>query len=443
MVRKEVLGLARCIHGGRVPEVMEQSGKMIDFSTSINPIKSPDLRETLLGACENIDRYPDDRYVKFREAAASFAGVHSENIVPGNGSVEIIRLFAEVIVEHGDKVIIPYPTFCEYEFQCRLFGAKPLFVEYSAINDQISDEMLEESKILFICNPNNPTGDLLSRSRLEELAARCIKSETSLFVDETFIELSNPKQSVGNIAAKEDFVFVLRSLTKCFAIPGIRIGYGIGSRKLIELLNKSRLSWNLSCFAEAVGIHLFQKSDYVETSRELIKSERKWLINQLSEINGVHPLRSDANFILLDINSTGLSSSELTERMLYHGFLIRNCSSFRSLGENYVRVAVRTRKENEGLVAALKRVIDPNAKESCEHYPCHFGGQDCTFCFCPFYPCKDERLGKYVETSSGDVAWSCIDCEIIHQTDIAQEIYDGLLAGDELSKVWKIIERRL
>ena len=175
----------------------------------------------------------------------------------------------------------------------------------------------------------------------------------------------------------------------------------------------------------------------------MIKSERKWLINQLSEINGVHPLGSDANFILIDVNGTGFSSSELTECMLYRGFLIRNCSSFKSLGEDYARIAVRTRKENEKLVAALKQVIDSNARESCEHYPCHFSGQDCTFCFCPFYPCKDERLGKYVKTTSGEVAWSCIDCDITHQKDIVREILDRLLASDELSKVWKIIERRL
>ncbi len=444
MVRKEVLGLESCIHGGRAPEVIEKCRKMTDFSTNVNPVAPPDIKEILLGACENVHSYPDNQYIKFREAAASFAGVHCENIVPGNGSVEIIRLFAELIIERGDKVIIPYPTFCEYEFNCRLFGAKPLFVEHSKL-DMIPDEMLEESKILFICNPNNPTGELITRFSLEELARRCVKNETYLFVDETFIELSDPEQSIGNMAAaaKEDYVFVLRSLTKCFSIPGIRIGYGIGSRSLVELMNKSRLSWNLSCFAEAVGICFFQKSDYLKESRELIKSERKWLINQLSKINGIHPLRSHANFILLDVKDTGLSSSELTECMLYRGFLIRNCSSFQSLGEGYVRVAVRTRKENEKLVAALKQVIDPNDRESCEHYPCHFLGQDCTFCFCPFYPCKDERLGKYVKTSSGEVAWSCIDCEIIHQKDVVQEILDGLLAGDELSTVWKVIERRL
>lgn len=441
-VRKEVLELGQCIHGGSAPEVIGNSGKMIDFSTNVNPVGHPDIREILLCAYENVHRYPDNQYLKFREAAASFTGVHRENIVPGNGSVEIIRLFAELIIESGDKVIITYPTFCEYEFNCRFFGAKPLFVEHSKL-DTISDEMLEESKILFLCNPNNPTGELIRRSSLEELAHRCVKNEIYLFVDETFIELSDPEQSIGNIAAKEDYIFVLRSLTKCFSIPGIRIGYGIGSRRVIELMNKSRLSWNLSCFAEAVGIYLFQKSNYLEESREMLKSERKWLISKLSEIGGVRPLESDVNFILLDVTGTGFSSSELTECMLYHGFLIRNCSSFQSLGEDYVRVAVRTRKENEKLVAALRQVLDPNARESCEHYPCHFLGQDCTFCFCPFYPCKDGRLGKYVKTSSGGVAWSCIDCEIIHQKDIVQDILDGLLAIDELTKVWKIIERIL
>ncbi|NYT01124.1 MAG: aminotransferase class I/II-fold pyridoxal phosphate-dependent enzyme [Methanocellales archaeon] len=441
-VRKEVLELGQCIHGGSAPEVIGTSGKMIDFSINVNPVGHPDIREILLCAYENVHRYPDNQYLKFRGAAASFTGVNRENIVPGNGSVEIIRLFAELILESGDKVIITYPTFCEYEFNCRFFGAKPLFVEHSKL-DTISDEMLEESKILFLCNPNNPTGELVRRSSLEELAHRCVKNQTYLFVDETFIELSDPEQSIVNIAAKEDFIFVLRSLTKCFSVPGIRIGYGIGSRSLIELMNKSRLSWNLSCFAEEVGVYHFQESNYLEESRELIKSERKWLISKLSEIGVVRPLESDANFILLDITGTGFSSSELTECMLYHGFLIRNCSSFKSLGEDYVRVAVRTRKDNEKLVAALKQVIDPNSRASCEHYPCHFMGQDCTFCFCPFYPCNDDRLGKNVKKSSGGFAWSCINCDIIHQKDIVQDILEGLLASDELSKVWKNIEMRL
>jgi len=439
-VRKEALVLERCSHGGAT------SNGVTDFSTSINPLKL-DVKDALLSAYGRIDRYPDDQYTMFREAAANFVGVDAANIVPGNGSTEIIRLFAETIIEKGDQVIIPRPTFGEYEFQSRLFGAKPLFIEYEAIkNDQITDGMLKESKILYVCNPNNPTGDLLPQETLTELARRCSKNKTFLFVDETFIELSDPEQSIADIAAKKDFIFVLRSLTKCFAIPGIRIGYGVGPAQLIELFNRTRLSWNVNTFADVIGTYLLQApeaSKYLDRSRKLIKTEREWLTNQLSNITGVLPLQSDANFILLDISGTDFSSGELTQRMLYHGILIRDCNSFKPLGRNYVRVAVRKRRENEKLVAVLKRVIDPKARKSCEHYPCHFEGQDCTFCFCPFYPCKDERLGKYVEKTTGGIAWSCVDCNIIHEPDVAQEVLDSLLAGDDLSEAWKIIERRL
>ncbi|MDI6888169.1 MAG: threonine-phosphate decarboxylase CobD [Methanocellales archaeon] len=440
LVRKEVLALERCPHGGAT------SNRVIDFSTSVNLLKL-DVKDALLSAYERIDRYPDDQYTMFREAAASFVGVDAANIVPGNGSTEIIRLFAETIVERGDQVIIPRPTFGEYEFQSRLFGAEPMFIKFELVKDeQITDKMLEESKILYVCNPNNPTGDLLPQETLIELARRCSKNKAFLFVDETFIELSDPEQSIADIAAKKDFIFVLRSLTKCFAIPGVRIGYGVGPAQLIELLNRARLSWNVNTFADAIGTYLLhdpKTSKYLDRSRKLIKTEREWLTNQLSDIAGVLPLQSDANFILLDISGTDFSSGELTQRMLYHGILIRDCNSFKPLGRNYVRVAVRTREDNEKLVAALKIVIDPKARESCEHYPCHFEGQDCTFCFCPFYPCEDERLGKYVEKTTGGVAWSCVDCKIIHQAEVAQEILDRILAGDELRRIWKVIERRL
>ncbi|ATZ61380.2 MAG: aminotransferase class I/II-fold pyridoxal phosphate-dependent enzyme [Methanosarcinales archaeon Met12] len=436
-IREEALNLKRCVHGGN------STDDIIDFSASINPLAPPDATDIVLAAYKRIGHYPDDRYTAFREAAANFVGVSANNIIPGNGSTEIIRLFAETVIERGDWVTIPCPTFGEYEFQSRLFGARPRFIEYEKVkNGQISDSVLKGSKALCICNPNNPTGDLLPRDVLTDLATRCSKNKIFLFVDEAFIELSDPEQSIADVAAENDFVFVLRSLTKCFAVPGIRIGYGIGSVRLVELLDRARLQWNLNIFADVIGVHLLKNPEYLERSRELIKTEREWLINRLSSIIGIRPLQSKANFILLDISGTDLTSREITQRMLEHGIQVRDCSSFRSLGETHVRVAVKTRAENEGLATAFNHALEHDHL-GCEYYPCHFEGQDCTFCFCPFYSCEDERPGKFTKKSSGGVAWSCINCNIIHQPDVAQEVLDRLLAGDELSKVWKIIERRL
>lgn len=442
-IRGEALNLKRCVHGGN------STDDIIDFSASISPLAPPDATDVLLAAYERIGHYPDDRYTAFREAAANFVGVDASNIIPGNGSTEIIRLFAETVIERGDRVTIPHPTFGEYEFQSRLFGARPRFIEYGRVkNGRISDSVLGGSKVLYICNPNNPTGDLLPRDVLIDLATRCSKNNIFLFVDEAFIELSDPEQSIADVAAENDFVFVLRSLTKCFAVPGIRIGYGIGTAKLAELLDRARLPWNLNIFADAIGIHLFKNPEYLERSRELIKTEREWLINRLNSIRGIHPLESKANFILLDISGTGLTSREITQRMLGHGIQVRDCSSFRSLDEDHVRVAVKTRAENERLAAIFSQALGQDHL-GCEHYPCHFEGQDCTFCFCPFYPCEDGRLGNVTtKKSSGGIAWSCINCDIIHRPDVAREVLDRLLvdeesAGDELSKAWKIIERRL
>ncbi|MDF1532373.1 MAG: aminotransferase class I/II-fold pyridoxal phosphate-dependent enzyme [ANME-2 cluster archaeon] len=471
-IRKSVVDINPCIHGGRIAENSELSGHgLLDFSANLNPMGPYELdttREIIGIALENIHFYPDNRYKGFKSSAANFAGAEPENIIPMNGSSELIRLIAETVLEQGDTVLLPQPTFDEYELSIKLMGAIPEHIEYRKVyqgNGEIDEGLLSRSKAVFICNPNNPTGTLIAGSDLEKLARKCQHNETFLVVDEAFIELSDPAQSIAWLVNENPFVIVMRSMTKVFAIPGMRIGYGIAHRDLAVRMENIRIPWNLGTIQDTVGSWLLdthtKDPSYLERTRKLITEERLWLTGRLSLIRGFYPVPSSTNFILINIREFGMDSGELTERMRHQGILVRDCNSFRRMGHDYIRVAVRTHEENQRLVDALgesvaqwgRELAEKNIDEAihqgtiasrtnCEYYPCHFEGQDCTFCFCPFYPCLDERTGGHmVERRTGGEVWSCAGCDTVHRPEVANPILEALMAcadrpGD-LRHIWK------
>jgi threonine-phosphate decarboxylase len=356
-IRKSFASSRECYHGGRFREAATSGSAPLDFSANINPSGSPSLEGIISKELERIGYYPDNRYPEFRRAAAKFVGVSPENIVPGNGSSEIIRLFAEMTLEEGDHALIPNPTFGEYENQSLLSGARIQRVNTGPDGlPIIMDCDLSQSKAIFICNPNNPTGALLSRETVETLAVRCEEHETFLLVDEAFIELSDPRQSIADLAPEMEHLFVMRSLTKSFGVPGLRLGFAVANPRLAEIMDRARIPWSISSLAAAAGAYLLSNADYLEGSRDLIRKELRWLNAALSGL-GLNPLPSRANFILVNIEPSGLGSDELAAAMAKKGVLVRDCQSF-GLGKGYIRVAVRGREENEQLIAALEKVTE-------------------------------------------------------------------------------------
>jgi threonine-phosphate decarboxylase len=469
-LKKHIIGLVPASHGGLIRKASQEYGiaesDIIDMSASLNPYGSPfdhpeyglDLKALFISARDGMYNYPDNRYLDYREAAAGFLGdgVSIDNIIPGNGSCETIRLVAECMINTGDVVGIPQPTFDEYEQQCRIMGANVRYFEHEGLMD-ITDAALKDVKILFVCNPNNPTGKLLSRDSILELAKRCERNDTLLFVDEAFSELADPSQSVADVAATNNHLFVLRSLTKNFAIPGIRLGFGVASLEMAKALNTARLSWDLGSVPDVVGTALLNMeggcySKYLVKSREMIAEEREYLTERLEGIYGFEPLPSTVNYVLVNISDLLMDSEELTSRLASHGVLVRDCSSFYLLDNDYIRIAVRTREETDRLIQAigdvltesgkdyaeerLKETIEsaesgmPACRNTCEYYPCHFSGQDCTFCFCPFYPCEDPRTGgRWIESTTGSEVWSCEKCKILHKPEVVHEVLQ-ILMGD-------------
>lgn len=356
-IRKSFAAAVPCPHGGKVREVSASIGSApLDFSANINPLGSPPIRDLLLSELEGLKHYPDNHYSEFRQACAEFTGLKPEHIVPGNGSSEIIRLFAETVLEEGDLAVVPCPTFGEYENQSCLMGAR---VERVGIDPsgvpRLEYDLLARAACVFLCNPNNPTGRLLPRAAVEEIVRRCERFGTYILVDEAFIELSDPGQSLVDLAPEVDHLVVMRSLTKSFGVPGLRLGFGAANTNLTRVMDLARIPWSIGSLAASAGAYLLRHGQYLEESRALIRSELAWLTEHLTAL-GLKPLESQVNFILVEISDCKMSSEELAARTASQGVLIRDCQSF-GLGDRYIRVAVRNRAENEILLSALKKAI--------------------------------------------------------------------------------------
>jgi len=291
---------------------------------------------------DGIEHYPDNTYSELKRVAGRFFGVPSECVIPGNGSSELIRLFAEVVYEKGDVAIIVAPTFEEYEFSCRMFGANVRrFSYWRLLQGEFPD--VSGVKALYVCNPNNPTGSLIKRESILKFIELCLENDTFLFLDEVFIELSEPDESVSSCVVEYPNLFIIRSLTKAFGIPGIRVGFGLANPEIAPLIERCRLVWNLGSLQTKVAIHFLSNGyEHLERARELIKVEREYLTQKLKEL-GLNPYPSDVNFILVDLG--GIKASRLTEEMEKEGVLVRDCTSFAL--PNHIRVAVRRREENE------------------------------------------------------------------------------------------------
>ena len=320
----------RAVHGGTLLWHRRRSGRpLLDFSANLNPFP-PEIRWKPDPSA--LSSYPDDRYEVLREVIGRTFHRRPEEIAVGNGSMEIIRVFCQAALSEGDNFSIDHPTFGEYELSARLAGALPV-------------EEPARARVRFICNPNNPTGALLPGDELRSVLREVRARSGLLFLDEAFIELSDPGQSL--VDEHDPALFLLRSLTKAFAVPGLRFGYGFGNPDLIARMEVTRPPWAVNTFAEEFAILALRNYHLLEESRRRIRVEREWLEEKLRDL-GLQALPSSANFLLVNLEEP---ASNLAARLLVKGILVRDCDSF-GLPES-IRIAVRRREENEELTEAL------------------------------------------------------------------------------------------
>jgi len=363
-------------HGGNIYRVAEDLGvpeeKLIDFSASINPLGiSGKVKDVIIKNLDGLINYPDPDVKILRENLSEYHGIDPETILCANGSTELIYLIPRAL--KPKKVLIPAPTFSEYERACKLsselsvmsyelkkennFEINPDEFISAMRGDMKAKVKSQKSKVeakcdmVFLCNPNNPTGHLLKRKAVLRIAEAARDMKCVLVVDEAFIDFT-PEESVIRHVQDNPYLIVLRSMTKFYALTGLRIGYGIFHPGLIYKITAFKEPWTVNNLAQKTAIAALYDSEYADKTQRLIKSEKEFLENSFNKM-GIKYFPSDANFYLLRI----MNGNHIVQKLRGKGILVRDCSNFKGLDGSYIRVAVKSRKHNRMLLAELQTCL--------------------------------------------------------------------------------------
>ena len=343
--------------------------KVLDFSGPVNFLgPSPKAVEAVKQYARRIRFYPDPNPVDLRTEIAKYVahGVDAANIILGNGSIELIYMITEAF-PYGFKAVIPVPSFTEYEKAALRVGGEPIFVKlpdnFALDIESVKKAVTDDTRIISICNPHSPSGTFYSKEKVLELVDFCREKDVIVSVDENYIEFTKKGQdnTMAGYVKKYKNLFVIRSVTKFYGMPGIRFGYGIATESLIDTLQTVRQPWSINSLAGYATLAAFKDIEFIENTKRTITEERARFAKMLSEIGGLHVFPSETNFLLVKILNPKFTSTMLKEQMAEEGVLIRDCSTFVGLDNSYFRVTVRSYRENLKLIKTLRGILKKKA----------------------------------------------------------------------------------
>lgn len=339
-------------HGGNI----FQYKNVIDFSSNLNPLGMPDnVKKAVMSSADFWECYPDPDCTELVKKLSEYENISDKNIVCGNGADDLI--FRAVHALRPKKAVLAVPSFSEYEKAlkevdceiCRYFPDECIgFVLDSGILNMLDSDV----DMVILCSPNNPTGRIISTALLEKISEICCRKNIILICDECFLEFAENgcEYSLRNYFNEK--CIILKAFTKIFAMAGLRLGYMIcGSEFLAQKIKNSGQYWSVSSPAQTAGIAAIDEKDFIKKTAEYVKKERIFLAENLSEL-GVTVYPSEANFLLLKTEFC------FADKMLGKGILVRSCSNYVGLNENFFRIAVRTHEENMQLIEAVRRCVN-------------------------------------------------------------------------------------
>jgi len=340
-------------HGGYQGENKE----MLDFSVNINPLGIPaGIREKLIAGIDELVKYPEISGVSAIEKIANDLAVLPENIILGNGAIELIYLFARSM--GPGKALIVQPTFNEYERALKLYGWEGV---HHVVKEQdgfiINPEALaaviknEKPQAVFLCNPNNPTGRVHSNGFIREMLEHSAP-EINWFLDESFMDFSEESGSLLLVKEAKPSVFILKSLTKFYALPGLRIGYGVGVAPMIKKMEHFKEPWTINALGLIAATGVYDEKDYAAKTKTYIKGEAQRVFEALSQIKTLKVYKSDTDFHLCRL-LTG-TAAELQMALEKEGMSLRTCEDFIGLDKSYFRIAIKKEAYNTKLLTFLK-----------------------------------------------------------------------------------------
>ena len=342
-----------------------EAGEILDFSASINPLGPPaSARKAFVKSYGEISRYPDPYGNKLKEALAERHGMSPAEVLVGNGSTQLIYLLCEAL--RPRTALVVGPAFSEYANALRLGGAN---ISQLTLNDDDAFQFSmprfmvawdKDCDIVILATPNSVTGRLIPRAEIETIARVALRRKSFVLIDEAFIDFVE-KESVKTLVRQNPYLIVLRSLTKYYALAGLRLGYLFGAARRIAQLAAYQEPWSVNAPALNVALACLGDRRFTMKTERWLEKEREFLSERLTVIEGLHPFASRANFLLVRIATTGLDALQLRFFLSTRKILIRACDSFAGLGTDYFRVAVKRRKDNLRLLAALREWVAPSS----------------------------------------------------------------------------------
>ncbi len=365
-------------HGGQIYQVAERLGRpvetLLDFSASLNPLgPPPSVLQTMHEAVNGCQHYPDSSSEDLRARLAHEHQISQQSILVANGSVELIRFLPRALGLRYACIV--GPTFSEFEHSLQLAGVRWTAVNadsaqrYSLPREKLQ-EVLEEwelayrkkcgkpsrlNRAVFVCNPNSPTGQRISLRHMRKLVRQVHQIGSWIIVDEAFMDWC-PSHSLIKDISVYSRLLILRSFTKFFSIPGIRLGYLVGQQAVVESIQKHLPPWSVNHVAQAAGMTALSQVSFRKKSLSFMEQERPRFLGELRAIPGLRVLPTDTNFVMVEIVDCR-RSEEIVARLLDQGILVRDCQNFSGMSVPALRFAIRRKRENQRLVHALKKIL--------------------------------------------------------------------------------------
>ena len=356
-------------HGSDLEKIEEYyhipKEEIVSFGANVNPLGlSFAVKEKLAANLDIISTYPDRNYKSLKNVIGNYTGVSPEHIVVGNGSTELISLL--ISQRKPKRALLLGPTYSEYARELSLIGGK--ISDYNLkesdnfeldINDFLNS-ITEDTDLVIICNPNNPTSSALTCTQLEEIIFECEKRDIFVMIDETYVEFAPSMKSITAVPLVDryDNFMVIRGVSKFFAAPGLRFGYGITSNAaFLSSLLEHQNPWSLNSVAAYAGELMLNDKEYIQKTRDLICTERDRMMHELSNLPGAKIYDAYGNFILVKISKEGLTSFDVFEACILEKMMIRDCASFESLDGEFIRFCIMSPEDNTKLLNCLKKVL--------------------------------------------------------------------------------------
>ena len=364
--RTYTMSQSTAFHGSDLEQVAQYyhlpQEEIICFSANVNPLGFPAKTAGLV--CQNFSRlmthYPDREYTGLKQAIGNYCHISPDHVLVGNGSTELISL---LIQSSGRKRAVQIgPSYSEYERELNLAGISftTWFPKKEHLFQPDTDDLLDfltahNADFLILCNPNNPTARALSTDEIADLLEGCLKSDIFVMIDETYAEFADREVSAMSLVSRFPNLMVIRGISKFFAAPGLRLGYGAsGNRAFLDHVKTHQNPWSVNSVAAFAGEHLFCEEEFIVKTKALISGERTRMIQGLSGIPALRVYPSDSNFLLVEILDPSLTASGLFDCLIRQKLMIRDCSSFEGLGTQFFRFCLMLPEQNTALLQAVQ-----------------------------------------------------------------------------------------